>query len=258
MVRLWASRMLHFTELPIYVMHTSRVNASTVLGPIDPFGKLRLQQVELIDLATRRTPKERRFLWTKLQAWRLPCERTALFDYDGWAVTAPDSIFNDCRAGASLCASREVWSMEALGRAAGTRRREYFNSGVLVLRPSNATFERLFRAAVEDQQQGAPRQCGEQDFLNVAFPSWEEIDGKYNVQAGRWRREPLDVGARSGRLVFVHERIARHNRKPAFERSLLCRPRLTVACRRGRDSFLCCRDSPHDEQVRVRGTVQKH
>ena len=240
MVQLWANRMLHFTSLPVYVMYAGLVNASSVLQRADPFGRLRLWRVELLDLATNNTIGKYRWSWTKLHAWRLPCQRLALFDYDGFLAQAADSIFDACGESAELCASKEIWSPAGLGRDAGTRRRDYFNSGVLVLRPSNATFARLLEAATLERQRGAKRKIGEQDFLNVAFPEWREINASYNVQGGAWRQEGLATWTRSGRAHFVHERIGRH--PPAFERRLTCRPRPTPECTAGRDAFGCCRD----------------
>ena len=242
MLSVFASRMLHFTSLPIVVMHAGHINASSVLESVDPFGRLRFVRVELIDLATNNTIARYRHHYTKLNAWRLPCKRVALFDYDGFAVQPLDSIFDACGDDNELCAVREFWAMRGLAREAGIQREEYFNSGVLVLRPSNATFERLFRAASLEKQLGAPRKIGEQDFLNVAFPEWKEINRSYNVQGGSWRRDGLEESARSGRAHFVHERVERH--PPYFAQHLMCRPRLDPTCtaKRGRDAFGCCQD----------------
>ena len=251
MVSLWANRMLHFTALPVYVMFAGPVNATQILQHADPFGRLRLLPVTLLDFATRSTLPRYRHLWTKLHAWRLPCQRVALLDYDGWAVAAPDGIFDACDSSAELCASHAYDvgrnAEMAFARAAGAQRPDYFNAGVLVLQPSNRTFERLLSRARLDQQANAHRKEGDQDFFNVAFPEWKELNRSFNIMGGLWRREGQHAWASSGRAHFIHERIARH--PPAFAQRLWCAPRRSPTCRRGRNVFGCCRD-PNDDVIK--------
>ena len=80
MARLWTSRMLNATSLPIFVMHAV-VDPRAVLGPLldcsrnTHGGQIHLRKVPLILGPTRPDWKHYRYQYTKLHAWALPCKQ---------------------------------------------------------------------------------------------------------------------------------------------------------------------------------------
>ena len=157
--------------------------------------------------------------WAKLQLWSIEAERVIYLDSDVLVLRDVLELFSALDGGEPLAAPND-----------------YLSGGVLVLKPGPEPFDKTL---AEDSGLYV---YGEQDFLNVAFPEWKEINRSYNVQGGSWRRDGLEESARSGRAHFVHERVERH--PPYFAQHLMCRPRLDPTCtaKRGRDAFGCCQD----------------
>ena len=202
MFRLFAALLLNFTRLPLYVLHNEGVHPLTILSNALPLRSLygpRPQvhafTVDVIKSKVRSPISQRHYesMYTKFHAWRLPCKRVALVDYDVLTLRSPDAIFAEC-GDAEFCAVR------AQGGDFVEFER-YFNGGVFVLRPDNATYHGFRDALESDAEHAVARSYAEQDLLNHQYPNWKELPPRYNVQnvgAGMPWNEHTDV--------WIHEK----------------------------------------------------
>lgn len=180
-VRLWASRLLRLTSLPIFVLHTqlSAHSVHLLLLPADPHRRLRLHSVSMLRGAYWEAQPWYRLVYTKLHAWNLPCKRVALMDYDMIPIQAPEAVFDACSDDDPLCAVKDV----ATPKRPGTR---VPNAGLLVLSPAQATFNSLVAAAARELTDGKVRMLVEQGFLYSQFPNWTEIPFHHALPPARY------------------------------------------------------------------------
>ena len=138
----------------------------------------------------------------KLVAWALPpsrFRRVGLIDTDVALLRNIDSV-----ASASLNGRRPIAAVAQLP-CSNVR----FNSGLIVLQPSRATFESLRELAA--RRHSLPSQCegakGDQTVLNHLFRDrWVPLPHKFNVNKLFVHRARLDVAnlTRDGRLAMLH------------------------------------------------------
>ena len=144
-------------------------------------------------------------LRTCMRGLRRPhCRRSggADLDYDGFPLRNMDSIFDEC-GDSPFCAVADT--MTPINPK---YRGQYFNGGVLVLRPNATTYAHLLREAEADASAERARWYAEQGFLNTHFrASAKRLPGGYNVMGAsldrglpqkRWKRVRLE------RDFFVH------------------------------------------------------
>lgn len=198
---LFVQLLLNHTRLPLFVMHNDAVDPVPVLDGRVPHGLLHGPhaqvhpfEVEVIKPPVRASIMHRHYesTYTKLHAWRLPCHQVAFIDYDMITLRSPDGVFDICED-ARLCAVRDGNSAEI----------ESFNSALFVFKPDNLTYLNL--RSLLDGSAGALSVrplVGDQDLLNQAFPNWEELPRRYNVQ-GTAHGKPYDVNTD----VLVHEKF---------------------------------------------------
>ena len=181
-VRLWASRMLKVTSLPIYVMH-SQVNATAILQPVDPTNRLRYWRVDLIPGGYWARWPHYRYMHTKLEAWRLPCRQVGFLDYDTIPLRNFDNVFDKCGANEPLCATMDIVTPKKHGLKCP-------NAGMLVILTNLTTNRRLVNEAEREGHEGSKRMLAEQGFLNTHFPNWKELPIGYNLPfyADAWQR----------------------------------------------------------------------
>tara|TARA_B110001452_G_C15205039_1_gene418049 strand:- start:575 stop:1507 length:933 start_codon:yes stop_codon:yes gene_type:complete len=202
MLGLWVRRLRGSTMLPIVVMHANMpsVRARRLLNATA--NRVQLQRVGLVVVEPPGTFAWYREQYTKLHAWSLPCRQVTYLDYDGIIVRNMDSIFDECGS-APFCAVADT--MTPINPK---YRGNYFNGGVLVLRPNTSTHERLLSDADVDARGKRARWYAEQGFLNVHYRSWKHLPTAYNVMGasldrGRprenWRAHPETD-------FFVHEK----------------------------------------------------
>lgn len=134
------------------------------------------------------------------------CRRSggADLDYDGFPLRNMDSIFDEC-GDSPFCAVADT--MTPINPK---YRGQYFNGGVLVLRPNATMYAHLLREAEADASAKRARWYAEQGFLNTHFrASAKRLPGGYNVMGAsldrglpqkRWKRVRLE------RDFFVHEK----------------------------------------------------
>ena len=105
MARLWVSRMLNVTSLPIYVLINRDNDARRVLGPWLKTSQVVLRRVRPVVVEPPGTHPWYRMTHTKFQAWTLhrDCEQVALLDYDGIPLQRMDPYIFDACGSAPLC-----------------------------------------------------------------------------------------------------------------------------------------------------------
>ena len=178
MARLWASRMLNATRVPIFVMHAV-VDPRAVLGPLLDCrsdargGQIHLREVPLILGPTRLDWLHYRYQYTKLHAWALPCQQVVYLDYDLVPLRSPDSLFELCGSRA-LCGTQDVTTPKS-------KNFRVINGGLLVLRPNRTLYRTLVRKAAWEVRRHVVRLLVEQGFLKYHGPPWHELPPGYNL-----------------------------------------------------------------------------
>ena len=164
MIRLWASRLLTLTTLPIFIMHVG-LDARNLFAGIDVRCQLRYRQVDWVRGGYWKKWAHYRYMHTKLQAWGLPCDRVAFMDYDSVPLRSLDGVFDACKEHELCGVADSVTPMRP-----GLR---VINAGMMVLRPNVSTLRRLVLAAEKEAEDGVTRMLTEQGFLNSHFPQWQ-------------------------------------------------------------------------------------
>ena len=190
--RVFTARLLNFTQLPLHVLHNAEAAPRDALAGISAVGaQMHYHQVDMIHGHTSGFDRHYAHMYTKLHAWRVLaplCGTVALVDYDVLTLRSPDGIFDAC-GGAPLCAVRT------------NRNVSYFNGGLLVFPPDEATFARMKRTVATERERGRRRDDAEQGLLNEWYPTWKSLPVEYNVQgvaAGApWNQDTT---------VFLHEK----------------------------------------------------
>ena len=190
--RIFAARLLNYTQLPLHVLHNLEVEPYDILLNVPRVAtQVHFHSVELIHGHTSGFNRHYANMYTKLHAWSVlapMCDTIALMDYDVLTLRQPDGIFAAC-GNAPLCAVRT------------NRNASYFNGGVLVFPPSETTFAQMKHAVVAERERGHKRDDAEQGLLNEWYPTWKALPREYNAQ-----------GAASGTYwnpdttVFLHEK----------------------------------------------------
>ena len=202
MFGLFVQLLLNHTKLPLFVVHNDAVDPIAVLHGVvsprhlhGPHAQVHPFEVDVLKSGVRGPILERHYesMFTKLHVWQLPCRQVAYLDYDMLTLRSPDDIFDLCGE-APLCAVNELHSQENFHR-------RYFNGGVFVLRPSNATYQGLVDKVAADAQNGVVRRFAEQDLLNEAYPNWKTLPRRYDVQ-NTYSGEPYDLNTD----VLIHEK----------------------------------------------------
>ena len=105
MARLFVSRMINMTDLPIFVLINRDNDAKSVLGPWLTSGQVRLRRVRPVVVEPAGTLTWYRMTHTKFQAWTLfrDCGQVALLDYDGIPLQRMDPYIFDACGAAPLC-----------------------------------------------------------------------------------------------------------------------------------------------------------
>ena len=179
MARLWASRMLNATRLPIFVMHAV-VDPRAVLGPLLDCrsdirgGQIHLREVSLILGPTRPDWLHYRYQYTKLHAWALPCQQVVYLDYDLVPLRSPDNLFD-------LCVSRALCGTQDVTTPKSKNYRVVINGGLLVLRPNRTLYRTLVHKAAWEVRRHVVRLLVEQGFLKYHGPPWHELPPGYNL-----------------------------------------------------------------------------
>lgn len=173
MVKLWASRLLNVTWLPIFVMH-AHVDASALLKPIDPQQRLHYFPVNIVNGGYWGGWPWYRNMHTKLHTWALPCKRAAFLDYDGLPLRNLDSVFDECPHTADLCATQDHVTPKKKGLRVP-------NAGMLVVKPRAATHSAIIASAEKEAVSHTRRMLAEQGFLNSYFPQWFKLPDGYNI-----------------------------------------------------------------------------
>ena len=172
MARLWLSRMLRLTALPIFVMHAG-VNASAMLGVVDPGQRVRYQPVDFIHGGYWGKWAHYRLMHTKLAAWNLPCKQVAFLDYDNVPLRNFDQVFDVC-GDAQFCATKDV----VYPKKPGLR---LPNAGMMVIRTDATKYHKLVSAAEQEARENKKRMLAEQGFLLSHFPDWKELPMAFNL-----------------------------------------------------------------------------
>ena len=145
-----------------------------------------------VELAGANTPHARyKFMRTKFEAWNLmQCKQVLWVDLDTIFVRDPALVFHFCPPTQDVCA---VWDQ---GMADNP---QYFNAGVMVLRPSERTYHKLNNLSMH----GPPDSFGDQDTANKLF-------------RGKWHRMPIQCNLMHytrhkhidwKNTIIVHEKI---------------------------------------------------
>ena len=190
--RIFAMRLLNYTQLPLHVLHNVDVGPYGVLTGIPEVDvHVNYHQVDLIHGHTSGFQRHYANMYTKLHAWSVLaplCGTVTLLDYDVLTLRPPDGIFAAC-GGAPLCAVRT------------NRNASYFNGGLLVFPPSETTFAQMKRAVAAERERGQRRDDAEQGLLNEWYPKWKPLPREYNAQgaAGGTYWNPDTT-------VFLHEK----------------------------------------------------
>lgn len=98
MARLWVSRMLSLTSLPIFILHNRGNAVSDVLAPWLNSDQVVLRKVRPVVVEPPGTHSWYRMTHTKFQAWSLhrDCGQVALIDYDVRCWSLDDQTLDDC------------------------------------------------------------------------------------------------------------------------------------------------------------------
>ncbi|CDK29058.1 unnamed protein product [Kuraishia capsulata CBS 1993] len=103
---------------------------------------------------------------TKCHLWNLPFSKVVYLDADVVPVQSLDLLFEEeLGPGDVLAAPDSGWP-------------DYFNSGVLVLKPHAATYDELINEAAKE---GSSFDGGDQGLFNTVFPDWNRLSFCYNV-----------------------------------------------------------------------------
>lgn len=149
------------SSLPTIVMYNGRIADEFKLCPHVVY-----KHVELADTKTAKGAAHYKYMRTKFEAWKLmQCKRVLWVDLDTIFVRDPALVFHFCPPTKDMCA---VWDQGQAGRP------NYFNAGVMVLRPSERTYNRLNHLSMT----GPPQVFGDQDTSNELF-------------RGKWHRMPM-------------------------------------------------------------------
>lgn len=177
--------LLNHTHLPLHVLHNEGVRPTTMLfGAVPhrllhgPRAQVHPYKLDVIKSSVRSPRMQRHYesMYTKFEAWRLPCRQVAYVDYDVLTLRSPDRIFDECGY-APFCAVQ-----------GGRSDQRYFSGGVFVMRPDNRSFSAFMTALHSDELHGISHEYAEQDLLNEMYPDWKALPTHYNVQgvgAGR-------------------------------------------------------------------------
>lgn len=208
MARLWVTRMLNLTSLPIFVLFNRENDVGSVLAPWLSSEQLVLRQVLPVIVNPKGTHSWYRLTHTKFQAWGLhrQCGQVALLDYDGIPLQRMDPYIFDACGSAALCGVVD-WVTPVNQKV----RQHYMNTGCLVLRPSPAYHEYLLREAALDAGRKNARYFAEQGFFRERRIPWKRLAGGFNVQAGLLKRRwslntlpPVDVNTSD---FFLHKKF---------------------------------------------------
>lgn len=141
-----------------------------------------------VDLMVAKTDHPQyKYMRTKFQIWKaMQCMQVLFMDLDVLFVRDPTYVFNYCPPQYDLCAVHDQ----------GMQDKSYFNAGVMVLKPSLQTFDRLNKASLN----GPAQMFAEQDTLNK-LSSWHAMPIKCNL-----------MGACCGSKIDWHDTIIVHEK----------------------------------------------
>mmetsp|Transcript_18960 Transcript_18960/g.26415 ORF Transcript_18960/g.26415 Transcript_18960/m.26415 type:complete len:445 (-) Transcript_18960:33-1367(-) len=138
-----------------------------------------------------------RGFFTKLEAWRLPCQRVVYLDTDILVVRNPDNLFDlsECRPKAEFFAVPD-----SQPHMDGTKRTP--NTGVMILKPNLETYCTM-RKKLREAPALHDLPSYEQGFLGDFFPAWAELSPEYNFCI-RYANRPLYKDVRRESAVIIH------------------------------------------------------
>jgi alpha-N-acetylglucosamine transferase len=118
-------------------------------------------------------------LFSKLWAWRLEMyERILYTDLDTLFVQSPDSLFGEDFHTLEL---QNNYPAMALDQA--TRGHHYYNTGVMLLKPSEDEYQRLVATMNANSEHMHSSSSTEQDFLNIFYHGRVvQLDARFNRQ----------------------------------------------------------------------------
>ena len=244
MLRLWASRMLAASSLPIFIMHAA-IDPVEALGALANVtkdqtcfgGRLYLQQVPLIRGPTRGDWTHYRHVYTKLHAWNLPCDQVTFLDYDVIPLReGVDRIFDLCETD-DLCGTQDTTTPKP-------PKLRLINAGVMVLRPNRTRLERWLELIADENRRGVSRALSEQGFLRTHHPNWRDLPfGWHLPQYFGWAFWPrANVSAaiawlRHNDSYFAHLKLA--EMRPQTAEALNVRWQWIVLYCQAHNSTLC-------------------
>jgi len=134
------------------------------------------------------------------------CKQVALIDYDGLPLRPLDPhIFNECGA-APLCGV-----MDQVTPINNAKRRNYMNTGVIVLRPNRSVHRWLLSEAAKDADRPRARYFAEQGFFHERSIEWKHLPQGFNVQSGllkrRWRLNFHGLANVSSSDFYLHKKF---------------------------------------------------
>lgn len=190
--RVFASRLLNYTQLPLHVLHNlDDCPHGTLAGIPEVDRRVHYHRVGVIHRHTSGFQQHYANMYTKVHAWDVlapMCGTVALVDYDVLTLRSPDGIFGACGS-APLCAVRT------------NRNASQFNGGLLVFPPSGTVFTQLRRIIASEQERSQSHDDTEQGLLNELYPTWKPLPREYNAQGAAtgtyWNTDTT---------VFLHEK----------------------------------------------------
>lgn len=154
--------------------------------------------IKIVSKISAKSAKNRSLLnmLTKLHVWgMIEFDQVLFFDSDFLFLRNPASAFQEC-GGHAFCACADT-GIGSYSRG-GIKASNYFNSGFMVIRPSEQVFAHL--TTRENIAKAEGTQFVDQDMLNNVFQGrWKRLDSKYNLMHVH--------GPIANRTIAVHEKL---------------------------------------------------